>query len=43
MSLAPEEFTRTMARVPGPVAVATTVDRAGRRWGSPPARSAPCR
>ncbi|WP_395297049.1 flavin reductase family protein [Kitasatospora hibisci] len=33
MSLAPEEFTRTMARVPGPVAVATTVDRAGRRWG----------
>ncbi|MDH6145690.1 MULTISPECIES: flavin reductase family protein [Kitasatospora] len=33
MSVAPEEFTRTMARVPGPVVVVTTVDRTGRRWG----------
>lgn len=27
------EFTRALARVPGPVTVATTVDDAGRRWG----------
>ncbi|MFD9128108.1 flavin reductase family protein [Kitasatospora sp. NPDC059571] len=27
------DFTRAMARVPGPVVVATTVDAAGRRWG----------
>ncbi|MBV6698104.1 flavin reductase family protein [Kitasatospora aureofaciens] len=33
MSVVPEQFTRAMARVPGPVVVATTVDRAGRRWG----------
>ena len=26
-------FTRTMARVPGPVTVVTTVDGLGRRWG----------
>ncbi|MGW5664206.1 flavin reductase family protein [Streptomyces sp. NPDC003758] len=27
------DFTRAMARVPGPVVVTTTVDAAGRRWG----------
>ncbi|MEV8309812.1 flavin reductase family protein [Streptomyces flavidovirens] len=26
-------FTRTMDRVPGPVAVVTTIDATGRRWG----------
>ncbi|ARZ67054.1 flavin reductase family protein [Streptomyces sp. HU2014] len=33
MPFAPAEFTRAMARVPGPVTVATTVDAAGQRWG----------
>jgi flavin reductase (DIM6/NTAB) family NADH-FMN oxidoreductase RutF len=33
MSVELEEFTRTMARVPGPVTVATTIDGSGRRWG----------
>lgn len=33
MSVEAVHFTRVMARVPGPVAVATTVDAAGRRWG----------
>jgi len=35
MSVAAEEldFTRAMARVPGPVVVTTTVDGSGRRWG----------
>lgn len=27
------DFTRAMARVPGPVVVATTADKSGRRWG----------
>jgi flavin reductase ActVB len=27
------DFTRAMARVPGPVVVTTTVDESGRRWG----------
>ena len=27
------DFTRAMARVPGPVVVTTTVDETGRRWG----------
>ncbi|MEU0359372.1 flavin reductase family protein [Streptomyces cyaneofuscatus] len=29
----PAEFTRTMAHVPTPVTIVTTVDVAGRRWG----------
>jgi flavin reductase (DIM6/NTAB) family NADH-FMN oxidoreductase RutF len=29
----PAQFTHAMAQVPGPVAVATTVDATGRRWG----------
>ncbi|MEU9982380.1 flavin reductase family protein [Streptomyces sp. NPDC050856] len=29
----PDEFARTMARVPTPVTVVTTVDTSGRRWG----------
>ncbi|AVV41409.1 flavin reductase family protein [Streptomyces sp. ID05-04B] len=29
----PLSFTQAMARVPGPVVVATTVDEHGRRWG----------
>lgn len=33
MTTAPAEFTRAMARVPGPVTVATTIDASGRRWG----------
>ncbi|WP_329562773.1 flavin reductase family protein [Kitasatospora sp. NBC_01266] len=33
MPVAPEDFTRAMARVPGPVVVATTVDPDGRRFG----------
>ncbi|MFB6891933.1 flavin reductase family protein [Kitasatospora sp. NPDC056327] len=33
MSMELDEFTQAMARVPGPVAVATTVDAEGRRWG----------
>ncbi|BBJ42897.1 flavin reductase [Streptomyces antimycoticus] len=33
MTITSEEFTRTMARVPAPVTVATTVDASGRRWG----------
>ncbi|WP_018681259.1 flavin reductase family protein [Actinokineospora enzanensis] len=33
MSIDATAFTRAMSRVPGPVAVATTVDGAGRRWG----------
>ncbi|MEV7023726.1 flavin reductase family protein [Kitasatospora sp. NPDC093558] len=33
MSIELKEFTQAMARVPGPVTVATTVDADGRRWG----------
>lgn len=33
MAVDPTDFVRAMARVPGPVTVATTVDRTGRRWG----------
>jgi flavin reductase (DIM6/NTAB) family NADH-FMN oxidoreductase RutF len=33
MPAEPTNFTRAMARVPGPVAVATTVDSTGHRWG----------
>jgi len=33
MSFDRNEFTRAMARVPGPVTVVTTVDGSGRRWG----------
>jgi len=33
MTFTREEFTDAMARVPGPVAVVTTADAAGRRWG----------
>ncbi len=33
MLVQPVDFTVAMARVPGPVAVATTVDAVGRRWG----------
>lgn len=32
-TVAPPEFVRTMARVPTPVTVVTTVDTDGRRWG----------
>jgi flavin reductase ActVB len=33
MSVDKMDFTRVMARVPGPVIVATTIDAAGRQWG----------
>ncbi|AEV83075.1 flavin reductase [Actinoplanes sp. SE50] len=33
MSVTTSDFTSLMARVPGPVVVATTVDPDGRRWG----------
>ncbi|RBQ16797.1 flavin reductase [Spongiactinospora rosea] len=33
MTIDVEEFTSAMSRVPGPVTVATTIDRSGRRWG----------
>ncbi|SCG69262.1 flavin reductase family protein [Micromonospora halophytica] len=33
MAIPPAEFTRAMARVPGPVTVVTTIDAAGQRWG----------
>ena len=33
MSVTAEAYRRAMARVPGPVVVATTVDDSGRRWG----------
>jgi flavin reductase (DIM6/NTAB) family NADH-FMN oxidoreductase RutF len=33
MPVEPTDFTRAMALVPGPVAVATTVGPTGRRWG----------
>ncbi|GAB2584811.1 hypothetical protein GCM10027168_16990 [Streptomyces capparidis] len=33
MPVHPADFTRTMARVPAPVTVATTLDASGRRWG----------
>ncbi|MER7775507.1 flavin reductase family protein [Streptomyces sp. NPDC096191] len=33
MSIDSSTFIRAMARVPGPVTIATTTDAAGRRWG----------
>jgi flavin reductase (DIM6/NTAB) family NADH-FMN oxidoreductase RutF len=33
MFVATDDFTRAMSRVPGPVAVATTMDADGQRWG----------
>jgi flavin reductase (DIM6/NTAB) family NADH-FMN oxidoreductase RutF len=33
VAVGPVEFTRALSKVPGPVAVVTTVDDTGRRWG----------